>query len=105
MAINDIIQHLVHQRACRSFTDEPVSDADLATMLRAATHAPSAENAQPWVFVVVREPATQEAIADLTRAVWDGGARQHSERTLDRRSWVRSMRSSAAATAAHLCSS
>lgn len=75
----EIVDHLLHQRACRSFTDEPVGEDDLATMLRAATHAPSAENSQPWVFVVVRDPATQTAIVELTQQVWDGGARQHSE--------------------------
>lgn len=79
MGGQEIIDHLLHQRACRSFIDEPVGDEDLATMLRAATHAPSAENAQPWVFVVVRDPATRAAIVELTQQVWDGGARQHSE--------------------------
>ena len=44
------------QRACRSFTDEPVADAVIEELLEAATHAPSAENTQPWVFVVVRDP-------------------------------------------------
>jgi nitroreductase len=51
-------------------------------MLRAATHAPSAENSQPWVFVVVRDPGTRRAIVELTRSVWDGGGRQHAETTL-----------------------
>lgn len=82
MAEHEIIEHLVHQRACRSFTDDPVADDDLASMLRAATHAPSAENAQPWVFVVVRDPSTRAAIVELTQQVWDGGARQHSEERL-----------------------
>ena len=35
------------QRACRSFTDDPVTDEQLAPILDAATHAPSAENRQP----------------------------------------------------------
>ncbi|MGH9276012.1 MAG: nitroreductase family protein [Acidimicrobiales bacterium] len=79
---HEIIEHLVHQRSCRSFTDEPVADDDLASMLRAATHAPSAENAQPWVFVVVRDASTRAGIVELTRQVWDGGARQHAEARL-----------------------
>ena len=83
MGGQEIIDHLLHQRACRSFTDEPVDGDDLATMLRAATHAPSAENAQPWVFVVVRDTATRGAVIELTRGVWDGGARTHAERNLD----------------------
>jgi nitroreductase len=79
MGGQEIVDHLLQQRACRSFNDEPVSDDDLELVLRAATHAPSAENAQPWVFVVVRDPATRADIVALTTQVWDGGARQHAE--------------------------
>ena len=70
------------QRACRSYTDDLVGDADLAAMLEAATHAPSAENRQPWVFIAVRDAATRRAIADLTARVWREGARQHAEQSL-----------------------
>ncbi len=70
------------QRACRTYTGEPVDDADLVAMLEAATHAPSAENRQPWVFVVVRDGATRHGIDELTKRVWDEGGRPHSERSL-----------------------
>ena len=77
---------VLRQRACRSFAaDEDVGDEDLVRMLDAAVHAPSAENAQPWVFVVVREPARRAAVADLTRRLWDGGARASAEARVDRR--------------------
>jgi nitroreductase len=74
-----VLAALRAQRACRAYTDERVRDDHLATMLEAATHAPSAENRQPWVFVVARDPSTRAAIAELTRAVWRGGGREHSE--------------------------
>ena len=49
---------VVHtQRAARSFLPDDVDDATVARILTAATHAPSAENSQPFVFVVVRDPA------------------------------------------------
>jgi nitroreductase len=73
------------QRACRAFTDEDVPDEDLTRMLEAAVHAPSAENAQPWVFVVVRDAARRAAIAELTRRLWQDAARDHAEPRLDRR--------------------
>ena len=76
---------IVGQRGCRSFTDEPVADADLARILEAATHAPSAENRQPWVFVVARDASTRTAIAELTQQVWAAGAREHSLQSLDAR--------------------
>jgi nitroreductase len=77
-----VIEHLLAQRACRAYTDDPVPDEDIATILGAATHAPSAENRQPWVFVVVRDPTTRGAVAELTRRVWEAGGRAHSERNL-----------------------
>jgi len=69
---------VLHQRACRHFAPDPVPDDDVARMLAAAVHAPSAENAQPWVFVVVRDADQRRRIAELTRRLWDGGAGQHS---------------------------
>jgi nitroreductase len=68
-----------HQRACRSFTAEPVPDEVVEQVLEAATFAPSAENRQPWVFVVVRDAACRALIVELTRRAWEGGARRHSE--------------------------
>jgi len=67
------------QRACRSFSDEPVDDATVEQVLEAATFAPSAENRQPWVFVVVRDDERRAAIGGLTRRAWEGGGRAHSE--------------------------
>jgi nitroreductase len=67
-----------HQRACRSFTDAPVDDALVARVLDAATFAPSAENKQPWEFVVVRDATTRRAIGDLTRRAWEGRGRDFS---------------------------
>ncbi len=69
---------VLRQRACRHFAPDPVPDDDVARMLEAAVHAPSAENAQPWVFVVVRDADQRRRIAELTRRLWDGGAGQHS---------------------------
>ncbi len=77
------LELLRNQRGCRSFTSDSVDDADLDAILEAATHAPSAENRQPWIFVVVRDASARAAIAELTERVWSGGARDHSLRTLD----------------------
>ena len=56
------------QRAYREYADTPVDDATVEMILRAGTHAPSAENKQPWEFVVVRDPDAQKVIHDLTEA-------------------------------------
>lgn len=51
-------------RAVREFTDAPVSDEDIRTMLDLAVCAPSAGNRQPWHFVVIRDQATRRVIRD-----------------------------------------
>jgi nitroreductase len=78
----DVVQR---QRACRSFTTGDVPDDLVNQVLDAATFAPSAENKQPWVFVVVKAASTRKKIAELTRQVWEGGARAHEESHLDSR--------------------
>jgi nitroreductase len=70
------------QRACRRFDpDGKVTDADLERMLDAAVHAPSAENTQPWHFIVVRDAQTREDLARWWTETWQAGgseyARQH----------------------------
>jgi nitroreductase len=70
------------QRAHREFARTPVDDDTVALILRAGTHAPSAENKQPWEFVVVRDPAVQQTIHDLTEAAWNERGRAFSETRL-----------------------
>lgn len=76
---NGFFDVVLTQRATRRFGDEPVGDDLVERCLTAATHAPSAENLQPWEFVVVREPGLRLALGELTRDAWRGGGRAHSE--------------------------
>jgi nitroreductase len=52
---NDTLLSIKNRRSIRVFTDKPVSDDDLQTVLRAANQAPSAHNQQSWRFVVLRD--------------------------------------------------
>lgn len=79
----DLFEVVHRQRACRDFRRAPVDDGAVEAVLRAATFAPSAENRQPWVFVVVRDAEVRRAISDLAREVWENGGRSHSEGRLD----------------------
>jgi nitroreductase len=69
---------VLNQRACRRFSGRTVDDALVERCIEAATHAPSAENLQPWEFVVVRDPERRAAIGRLTQAAWRAGGRAHS---------------------------
>jgi nitroreductase len=51
------IEIIFQRRSIRKFTSQPVSRADVETLLKAAMAAPSAVNSQPWEFVVVDDPA------------------------------------------------
>ena len=66
------------QRAQRAFTAEPVPDDLVERVLEAATYAPSAENTQPWVFIVVRDDTARGRIGELNRQAWEGGGRDFS---------------------------
>jgi nitroreductase len=52
--------------AAREFTQDPVPDEALATILDNARFAPSGGNRQGWRVIVVRDPATKRALADLS---------------------------------------
>ena len=61
----DALQAIRQRRAVRRYTDRPVSDEDVAEVLRLALHAPTGHGAQAWGFVVVRDPERRAALADL----------------------------------------
>jgi nitroreductase len=67
----DALEALLTTRAMRRFTDEPVSDEDVWTCLRAACQAPSGGNVQPWQFLVVRDPETKRSLAGIYQRAYD----------------------------------
>ena len=69
------------QRACRRFDpDGTVTDADVEQILDAAVHAPSAENSQPWRFVVVRNQQTRADLAAWWTETWRAGGSEYARR-------------------------
>lgn len=80
--MNDFFDLVHHQRAYRTFSDEPVEDDTIALLLDAAVHAPSAENRQPWEFVVVRDPEVRSTLLDFAEKAWDSGGREFAEARL-----------------------
>ncbi len=44
----DLIQTILARRSIRKYTDAPVSEEDVRTLLEAAMAAPSASNRKPW---------------------------------------------------------
>ncbi len=66
-----LFEALRTQRSTRRFTQEPVPDDAVRTIIQAATWAPSAGNRQPCRFVAVRDTAIKRRIGEL----YDTGAR------------------------------
>ena len=56
------INNIMTRTSIRKYTEEPVSKADIETMLRAGMAAPTAVNKQPWHFVAVID---KEKLAEL----------------------------------------
>jgi nitroreductase len=53
----DTLTAIHTRRSVRSFTPDPVSEEDIQTLLEAAMVAPSSDNAQPWAFLIITDPA------------------------------------------------
>lgn len=50
----DLMELMGQRYSCRRFTDEQLTDEELATILEAGRIAPSACNNQPWRFIVLQ---------------------------------------------------
>jgi nitroreductase len=61
----DALEALMTRRSVRAYTGEPVSDEQLRVILAAGMQAPSANNRQPWHFVVVRQRARLNRLAEV----------------------------------------
>ena len=59
----DVLEAIKGRRSVRAFTDKPVSDEDVMTILDAARQAPSAGNLQPWEFIVVKDAEIKKGLA------------------------------------------
>lgn len=55
MIQNEVISNILTRVSNRRFTDEPVSEEQIETLLRAAMAAPSAMDYDPWHFIVVQD--------------------------------------------------
>ena len=63
----DVLEAMQTQRSVKHFKPGPVSDDDIRTILTAATWAPNGTNAQPWEFIVIKDPDLKKKVADIYR--------------------------------------
>ncbi|MGM9522504.1 MAG: nitroreductase family protein [Oscillospiraceae bacterium] len=65
----DTIETIMKRKSVRDYTGKPISDEDVRTILKAGMSGPTATNARPWSFIVVRDRETLCRMADA-----NGGA-------------------------------
>ena len=61
---DELIKTIFARRSIRKYTEEPVRQQDIQTLLEAAMAAPSASNRKPWQFVVVTKRAILDALGE-----------------------------------------
>lgn len=52
----DAIQNIMNRRSVRQYSDRPISEEALKTILEAGMAGPTCVNARDWSFVVTRDP-------------------------------------------------
>lgn len=62
METNPAVENILSRKSVRQFTAEPVTEAQIDTLLRCAMAAPTAVNCQPWDFIVVTDRALLDTI-------------------------------------------
>ncbi|WP_245587753.1 nitroreductase family protein [Desulfovibrio inopinatus] len=63
-----VMDTIVSRRSIRKYTEEPVTDGEITTILEAGRAAPSGLNNQPWRFLVVRAgDVRQQRLAEKTK--------------------------------------
>lgn len=60
-----MLDFIYKRRSIRKYKPNPVPEELITEMLKAAMAAPSANNARPWEFVVVRDPETRRALSNV----------------------------------------
>ncbi len=57
------LEIIFSRRSIRVYTDQPISEMDMQSLLEAGMAAPSGSNRKPWHFIVVTERDTLRALA------------------------------------------
>lgn len=67
--MKDLLEVMRGRRSVLRFKADPIPEGDLEKILEAGRWAPSYANAQPWKFVVVRDPERRRALGALVERI------------------------------------
>jgi nitroreductase len=63
MKPEEVLDFICRRRSVRRFQKKPISEEILTLLMKAAMAAPSGNNAQPWEFILVRDPKIKEELS------------------------------------------
>ena len=52
----DVMEAIYQRRAVRAYADQPIEKTTVEALIKAAIHAPSSMNEQPWAFAMIQNP-------------------------------------------------
>ncbi|MGQ9460817.1 MAG: nitroreductase family protein [Candidatus Bathyarchaeaceae archaeon] len=67
----DVLNLIKSRRSVKEYSSKEVSNEILFRILEAGRWAPSAHNAQPWRFIVIRDSALKQKLAEDMAHRWD----------------------------------
>jgi nitroreductase len=71
LKLMDLFDSIQGRKSIRRFKQTPVPDEDIKKILDAGRLAPSANNTQPWSFVVIKNRTVLKQMADAARQMID----------------------------------
>jgi nitroreductase len=66
MQPEELLDLICHRQSQRTYTGQPVEKEKLLRCIEAARMSPSANNSQPWKFIIIDEPGLKNTVAELT---------------------------------------
>lgn len=68
--MNDVFKNIYLRRAVRDYKPHDVPDDIIKELIKAGTYAPSAQNRQPWRFVVVKDKDMMARLSERAKKLW-----------------------------------
>jgi len=65
--MGDILDVITTRKSVRKYKPDPISDEIIDKILEAGRWAPTGENHQPWILIVVRDPETRKKIGQMAK--------------------------------------
>lgn len=66
----DLMNNIFNRTSIRHYLDKPIESEKMTLLLKAAMQAPSANNQQPWAFIIVDDRDLLDELSTISRGAW-----------------------------------